>query len=285
MAITKINGKDRSRKDRSLWSRLGFGAARAPEQERTPGPEQPGFIGEWVRTIVVLVFALTFVGQVMAIPTSSMHNTLLTGDHLLVDKLAYAPAGAISSHLLPYTEVKRGDIIVFRHPIRLDENLVKRAIGVPGDHIKLVNKQLWLNGHLAREPYVLHITDWYDEYRDNFPVGGTVSDIQAAGGELFARRAMEMLRNHVVNGELVVPAGNYFAMGDNRDNSLDSRYFGFVPRENIIGKPSIILWSYDAPTEDLETYNVHHFVDLAEHFFSKTRWNRSLKLVEGYPLQ
>jgi signal peptidase I len=272
MAITKTNSKDSNAPKPSR-----------DQRERIPEPEQPGFIGEWVRTIVVLVFALTFVGQVMAIPTSSMHNTLLTGDHLLVDKLAYAPAGAISSHLLPYTDVKRGDIIVFRHPIRLDENLVKRAIGVPGDHIKLVNKQLWLNGHLVREPYTIHITDWYDEYRDNFPAG-PVSDAQS-GDERFARRATEMLHNHVMNGELVVPPGNYFAMGDNRDNSLDSRYFGFVPRENIIGKPSIILWSYDAPTEDLETYNVHHFVDLAEHFFSKTRWNRSLKLVEGYPLQ
>jgi len=243
-------------------------------------PEQRGFIAEWTWTILILVFAITFVAQVMAIPTSSMHNTLLTGDHLIIDKLAYSPAGPISRHLLPYRDVRRGDIIVFRHPILLDENYVKRCIGVPGDHIKLVNKQLWLNGHLVNEPYTIH-TPYFDPYRDEFPAG-TPDFIQ---DPRMYDRAMEMLKNNVVNGELVVPPGNYFAMGDNRDNSLDSRYWGLVPRENIIGMPTIILWSYDAPTQDLQTYNVHHFIDLAEHFFTKTRWNRTLKLVQGYPLQ
>ena len=242
--------------------------------------EQRGFIAEWTWTILILVFAITFVAQVMAIPTSSMHNTLLTGDHLIIDKLAYSPGGAISRHLLPYEDVKRGDIIVFRHPILLDENYVKRCIGVPGDHIKLVNKQLWLNGHLVNEPYAIHMP-YFDQYRDDFP-SGTPDFIQ---DPRMYDRAMEMLKNDVVNGELVVPPGQYFAMGDNRDNSLDSRYWGLVPRANIIGKPTIILWSYDAPTQDLQSYNVHHFVDLAEHFFTKTRWNRTLKLVQGYPLK
>src|SRR5579884_4090228 len=220
--------------------------------------EQRGFVGEWTWTILILVFAITFVAQVMAIPTSSMHNTLLTGDHLIIDKLAYSPPGAVSRYLLPYEDVKRGDIIVFRHPILLDENYVKRCIGVPGDHIKLINKQLWLNGHLVNEPYAIHITAYYDQYRDNFPQG-TPDFIQH---QRMYDRAQEMVKNDVVNGELVVPPGNYFAMGDNRDNSLDSRSWGPVPRENIIGKPAIILWSYDAPTADLQSYNLHHFVDL-----------------------
>jgi signal peptidase I len=96
-----------------------------------------------------------------------------------------------------------------------------------------------------------------------------------------------MLINHVVNGELVIPAGQYFAMGDNRDNSSDSRFWGFVPRENIIGKPLVIYWSYDAPTERLADGNINldHVLDLAQHFFTKTRWNRTLKLIRGYPLQ
>jgi signal peptidase I len=249
-----------------------------PAQRTT---EQRGFVAEWTWTILILVFAITFVAQVMAIPTSSMHNTLLTGDHLIIDKLAYSPPGAVSSHLLPYQDVRRGDIIVFRHPILLDENYVKRCVGVPGDHIKLINKQLWLNGHVVNEPYAIHITPYYDQYRDNFPQGSPdfIQDPR------MYERAGEMLKNNVVNGELVVPPGNYFAMGDNRDNSLDSRYWGLVPRENIIGKPTIILWSYDAPTADLQSYNVHHFIDLAQHFFTKTRWNRTLKLVQGYPLQ
>jgi signal peptidase I len=244
-------------------------------------PPVRGFVAEWAWTILILVWATTFVAQVMAIPTSSMHNTLLTGDHLIVDKLAYSPPGAISKHLLPYSDVQRGDIIVFRHPTLLDENYVKRAIGLPGDHIKLINKQLWLNGHLPNEPYVIHIRPEYDQYRDNFPDGGPVF---AFDQKMYDREAA-MLHDNVVNGELVVPPGYYFAMGDNRDNSLDSRYWGLVPRGNIIGKPAIILWSYDAPTEDLKDYNVHHFIDLAQHFFTKTRWDRTLRLVQGYPLQ
>ena len=101
---------------------------------------------------------------------------------------------------------------------------------------------------------------------------------------LMLQRALAMLREDVVNGELVVPPGNYFAMGDNRDNSLDSRYWGLVPRDNIMGKPLIIFWSYDAPTDDLKDYNLHHMVDLGLHFFTKTRWDRTFKLIHGYPL-
>ena len=97
-------------------------------------------------------------------------------------------------------------------------------------------------------------------------------------------RAREMLANHVVNGELVVPSGFYFAMGDNRDNSLDSRYWGFVPRENIIGKPLLIFWSYNAPTEDWIGYDPGHFLDVARNFYSKTRWSRTLMLVRPHPI-
>ncbi len=254
-------------------------AAPAPKKSAPPAR---GFVAEWAWTILILVWATTFVAQVMAIPTSSMHNTLLTGDHLIVDKLAYAPAGVISKHLLPYEDVKRGDIIVFRHPILLDENYVKRCIGVPGDHIKLIDKKLWLNGHMPNEPYAIHIAYSSDPYRDNFPADGPPDFFRTIAHR---DRTLAMLQNNVVNGELVVPPGFYFAMGDNRDNSEDSRYWGLVPRENIIGKPAIILWSYDAPTEDLKDYNVHHFIDLAEHFFTKTRWDRTLRLVQGYPLK
>jgi signal peptidase I len=247
----------------------------------TARPPERGFIPEWTWTLLILVFALTFEGQVMAIPTSSMHDTLLTGDHLLVDKLTYSPHDALSGMVLPYREVKRGDIIVLRLPTNLQETYVKRVIGIPGDHVRLLNKQVWLNGHAVREPYTIHITDYYDPYRDNFPTGDP-GYVRFPG---MRERALEMLHDDVRGGELVVPRGSYFAMGDNRDNSLDSRYWGLVPRENIIGKPMIILWSYDAPTEDLESYTVHHFVDLAQHFFTKTRWNRTLKLVQSYPLQ
>ena len=240
-----------------------------------------GFIPDWTWNILIMVWAFPFVAQPMVIPTSSMHNTLLTGDHLLVDKLAYSPHNSIDGHLLPYVDVKRGDIIVFRHPAKLADNLVKRVIGVPGDRIRLVNKQLVLNRGLPVEPYVTHIDPNYRPYRDDFPEG--TPDYRPDDRQY--ERAMAMLHDDVVNGELVVPDGQYFAMGDNRDNSSDSRYWGLVPRENIIGKPTIILWSYDAPTRDLEDYTTHHFVDLAEHFFTRTRWDRTLRLVNGYPLK
>jgi signal peptidase I len=207
-----------------------------------------------------------------------MVGTLLIGDHVLVDKLIYAPSGALSRAILPYRDVRRGDIIVFRYPLNIQEDYVKRAIGVPGDHIKLINKQLWLNGHLVNEPYAIHSSSMIDPYRDNFP-GPPNSPLQ--------QPAIDMLENHVVNGELLVPPDTIFAMGDNRDDSSDSRYWGFVPRENIVGTPVIIYWSYDAPTADLTNGNIgiDHIVDVVAHFFTKTRWSRTFRLTRGYPLK
>jgi len=236
-----------------------------------------GFIAEWTVTIVLLLFGTTTLVQAFVIPTGSMEDTLLIGDHLLVDKLAYSPGGALSSRLLPYRDVKRGDVIVFRYPVDIKQTFVKRAIGVPGDHIKIVNKQLYLNGKLATEPYVYHKTEYIDSYRDNFPGEPNVH---------VAESAIDMLMNHVKDGEVIVPPNTIFAMGDNRDSSLDSRYWGFVPRENIIGKPLIIYWSYDATTDALANpgISVDHLVDLVKHFPTKTRWRRTLNLIRGYPL-
>src|ERR1700679_2127262 len=115
---------------------------------------------EWTITVLILLFGTSTIAQPFVIPTSSMHNTLLTGDHLIVDKLAYAPSDAFSKHLLPYEDVQRGDIIVFLHPATPNEDLVKRCIGVPGDHIKMYNKQVYINGKLLKEPYVIHQNDF-----------------------------------------------------------------------------------------------------------------------------
>jgi signal peptidase I len=237
-----------------------------------------GFVAEWTVTIVLLLFATTFLVQAFVIPSASMENTLLIGDHVLVDKLIYAPPGAVSRHLLPYHDVRRGDVIVFRYPRNVAEDYVKRAIGVPGDHIKLVNKQLWLNGHFVNEPYAVHTSAYMDPYRDNFPNAGETPNDPAA---------VYMLQHDVVNGELVVPPNYVFAMGDNRDDSLDSRYWGLVPRENIIGTPLIIYWSYEASTTDLTNPNIglDHIFDVIIHFPQKTRWSRTFKLIRGYPLK
>jgi signal peptidase I len=237
-----------------------------------------GVIAEWTVTILLLLFGTTTLVQAFVIPTGSMEDTLLIGDHLLVDKLAYAPAGPISKYILPYEDPKRGDIIVFRYPVDIKQTFVKRVMGVPGDRIRLENKSVFLNGHKLDEPYKIHKTEYIDSYRDNFPSQPNFPQYE---------RGQAMLENNVKNGEVVVPQGYYFAMGDNRDSSLDSRYWGFVPRENIIGKPLIIYWSYDAPTSALAnpTIGLDHIIDLAEHFFTKTRWNRTFRLIHGYPVQ
>lgn len=246
--------------------------------ETAPKKKVRGEMAEWIVTFIVLVFGTSLMAEPMVIPTSSMHNTLLTGDHLIVDKIAYSPPDALSKHILPYLPVKRGDIIVFRNPVLLVD-YVKRVIGVPGDRIKMIHKQVYRNGRALSEPYAIHVDNGFDPFRDDFPNGGFLAYSPFPG--ISPDVANQMLQKNVVNGELVVPEGNYFAMGDNRDNSLDSRYWGLVPRENITGKPVLIFWSYDADTKDLEEYSIHHFVDLAEHFFTKTRWDRTLKLIHG----
>jgi signal peptidase I len=237
-----------------------------------------GTIAEWAITILLLLFGTTTLVQAFVIPTGSMEDTLLIGDHLLVDKLAYAPSGNVSKYILPYQEPKHGDIIVFRYPVDISQTFVKRTIGVPGDHIKIINQQVYRNGVKLNEPYVYHKNPYPDSFRDNFP--------SSEPNLMLAPSAQAMLANNVVNGEVVVPPNSFFAMGDNRDNSLDSRYWGFVPRENIIGKPLIIYWSYDANTESLAGTSVNtlvqHFIDLGEHFFTKTRWNRTFRLIHGY---
>ena len=230
----------------------------------------------------MLLFGTTTVAQAFVIPTGSMQDTLLIGDHLLVDKLAYAPAGSLTKHLLPYEDPKHGDIIVFRYPPEINTTLVKRLIGMPGDRLKIDHGVVYRNGTRLNEPYVYHKYA-YDPRFDNFP---TVCCLPVKE-DLAQQSQRDMLTRDVVAGEVVVPANSYFAMGDNRDNSSDSRFWGFVPRENIIGKAFLIYWSYRASTEDLtgETADsmLTHFVDLGEHFFTRTRWERTFKLVRGFP--
>lgn len=250
-------------------------AAKAKEKAE---PEHRNAIAEWAVTILMLLFGTSTLLQAFVVPTGSMEKTVLIGDHLIVDKLAYAPPGAVSKYVLPYTQVKRGDVIVFRYPLDINQNYVKRVIGIPGDHIHIVNKQVFINGHAVDEPYKVIIPEQTSMYLNNFP---RMPDIG------IYPRGQEMLAKYVENGELVVPLGFYYAMGDNRDNSADSRFWGLVPRENIVGKPVIIFWSYDAPTEQLANGNIDidHLIDIATHFFTKTRWERTFRIVRGYPLQ
>jgi signal peptidase I len=252
-----------------------------PAPKKTPKDRQRSTLAEWSVTIALLLFGTTTLAQAFVIPTGSMEDSLLVGDHLLVDKLAYAPADGFSKHFLPYQEPKHGDIIVFRYPPDLSLTLVKRLIGVPGDRLKIDHGVVYRNGARLNEPYVYHKYA-YDPALDNFP-----NPCCRPVKEDFAQEAQrEMLERDVVSGEVIVPVNRYFAMGDNRDNSSDSRYWGFVPRENIIGKPFLIYWSYRAPTDELlgesTESTLRHFVDLGEHFFTRTRWERTFKLVRGF---
>ena len=255
-----------------------MGARTDPTGTKKAGNAARGTIAEWTLSILLYLFCTTTLVQAFVIPTGSMEDSLLIGDHLLVDKLTYAPAGPIGKYLLPYQDVERGDIVVFYYPIDPTQHFVKRVVGVPGDRLRIANKELWVNGKKADEPYVVHKSDYIDAYRDNFPSPPRSMQVYEP--------AMRMLRENVDHGELVVPQGNYFAMGDNRDQSLDSRYWGFVPRGHIIGKPLLIWWSYDAPTERLQHpgISLEHLEDLALNFFTKTRWRRTFKLIREFDL-
>jgi signal peptidase I len=250
----------------------------SPQTPESSSPEVRHWIADWCVTLLLLLFGTTTILQAYVVPTGSMTNTVLVGDHMLVDKLTYAPAGPLARRLLPYREVRRGDIIVFRYPLDIRQNYVKRAIGVPGDRIRFENKQLILNGRRVHEPYLRLDAASRSDYLDNFPHPRPDVRIETRG--------MQMLAAHVQGSELVVPPGAYFALGDNRDASSDSRIWGLVPRENIVGTPTMIFWSYDAPTDQLSGgfFNPRHVVDVAQHFFTRTRWERTFRLVRGYPL-
>ncbi|HEX5233894.1 MAG TPA: signal peptidase I [Silvibacterium sp.] len=256
-------------------------AERAPAAANQKKDETPLEAFASICGILVLgLFALTFIFQNFAIPSGSMENTLLIGDHVLVDRTTLAPA----SHWAPfiyYRAPRRHDIIVFYKPV-LESNgerlyLVKRVIGIPGDHIHLVDGTVYVNGVAQNEPYAQVATDSLP-YRDDFPDVPPPPD-----SNVTAEWALD-LPNHVQNGDIVVPPGYYFAMGDNRPLSLDSRYWGFVPRANIVGRPMFVYWSFKSDESDYDqTSLVDRAISLGQvaiHFFGRTRWERTLHLVK-----
>ncbi len=229
-------------------------------------------------TIVIAVFVITFLVQAFEIPSESMEDTLLIGDYLLVDKTHYAPAG-IWDHILPYSDVRRQEIVVFRYPLHPADHFVKRVIGLPGDHVRLWHRRVYVNGQPLNEPYVVYKDSFPDQFRDNFPNG------YADSPQANPRWRVELHRN-VVNGELVVPPDCYFVMGDNRNQSADSRYWGFVPRQNIIGRPLLIHWSVrnhaggddGAPSWDMND-KLSTWWRILVHPQRELRWRRMFRLV------
>jgi signal peptidase I len=246
-----------------------------PPIVRTVGSDVIGSLQSLLGTVVIAIFVITFIVQAFQIPSESMENTLLVGDYLLVNKLCYGGKG-LGDHLMPYQKITRGDVIVFHYPVDPAQHFVKRVIGVPGDRLRMVNKKVWINGKPLEEPYVRFLEPPNNMFRDNFPR----LDVPALGLEGKWWQEMHKL---VEDGQLIVPDGHYFAMGDNRDDSQDSRYWGFVPRENIIGRPLLIYWSVKPVYVDIPPASfmgkLYHVVYSATHILQITRWNRTLRLV------
>jgi signal peptidase I len=246
----------------------------------------PEAVASIASVLVIGLFILTFLCQNFVIPSGSMEKTLLVGDHLVVDRITLAPPSKWMP-LVHYREPKRNDIIVFIKPGELDADgkpvdmfLVKRLIGLPGDHIRLHDGIVSINGvaqSLPEDGDNAISNPGEKQYLDEFPSISPADNPNAT-----ERWAVDFPR-YVENGELVVPAGKYFMMGDHRHSSLDSRYWGFVPRENIVGRPLFNYWSFVTPEDQYEKTGIDNTVawmsHVALHFFSDTRWKRTLHRV------
>jgi signal peptidase I len=229
-------------------------------------------------TVILALFGTSFVVQAFKIPSPSMEPTLLVGDHLLVNKFVYGGRGAWYDRFLPYRDIQRGDIIVFRFPFDDHAHYVKRVIAVPGDRVKIVDQQVFVNARPLAENYKVHDPAVYDPYGDNFPPSTRFFPQRNVRSEW-----ADDILNHVENGELLIPPQKLFVMGDNRDHSWDSRYWGFVDRESVMGRPLMIYWSVDATSDDyLDRSALGRLIGFTHTLARlpvKTRWARMFRSV------
>lgn len=256
--------------------------AKKAEEKTGPKVEQKETAMEFISSMAVVLvtglFIVTFNMQAFEIPSSSMVKTLLVGDHVFVDRETVAPKTNWAGPLLPYRAIEHGDIIVFLSPVQPGLHVVKRIIGIPGDRIRLVNGIVYRNGERLNEPYVIHSLKDYNRYRDEFPsVSPRESGVQVAT-EWFLTQ-----NNYIKDGEITVPPDSYFGMGDNRDVSWDSRYWGFIPRENVVGRPMFVYWSFETDESQYLKNSMPERIQwlghVALHFFDKTLWSRTLHVV------
>lgn len=246
--------------------------------EEKPRETTVEFLASLAGVLVTGLFIITFVLQAFEIPSSSMEDTLLIGDHVFVNREQFAPPTRWMGPLLPYRDIRRNDIVVFLSPEEQGLFVVKRIIGIPGDHVHLRDGVVYRNGEKLSEPYALHKIADYNPYRDNFPAVPP-SEMYGVRNEQWTQE----LPAHLQGGDIVVPPDSFFAMGDNRDVSYDSRYWGFIPRKNVIGRPMFVYWSFETPEDQYEHTAMKDRIaflgHIALHFFDETRWRRTLRLV------
>ncbi len=261
-------------------------AAPAPAPERSEVQTETPLesLASICTALAAMLFVITFIFQNFEIPSASMVKTLLIGDHVVVDRVSLAPSSAWAP-FVHYRAVQRGDVIVFLkpNPETPDLFLVKRAIGIPGDRIHLRNGIVYLNGVAQNEPQAgKPVNDGVDQhaynaYRDDFPSIPASVEYGAT-----ASWALDM-PSHVQGDDLVVPPGKIFAMGDNRTESLDGRYWGFVPQENIVGRPMFVYWSFETPADQIDKQSLGErlsfMAHVALHIFDQTRWKRTFHVV------
>jgi signal peptidase I len=241
-------------------------------------PTLPEALASLLRTVVVALFLLTFVLQPFLIPSESMEHTLLVGDFLLFNKQVYAPAGKFTHWLVPYRDVERGDIVIFHHPE--PPLLVKRVVGVPGDRLRIEDGRVFVNGVALDEPYAAFEPAPPNPFRDNFPAK-IYTDPQVDPDWWMQMQGL----TH--DGEMMVPAGEYFVLGDNRNHSKDSRYWGFVPRQAIVARPLVIYFSLRRPsTTDVQQASLNagddklgHDRELSSILTGFARWKRIFRVV------
>jgi signal peptidase I len=274
VAESAISSRDRKRSQKEQKGKPT--ASKAPPEK--PSESVMEFISSIANVFVIGLFIITFVVQAFEIPSGSMLQTLQIGDHLFVDRERVAPETKWAASFIPYRPIHRGDIVVFVSPAQPGLFLVKRIRGVPGDRLHLSNGRLYINGQLQDEPFVQH-TGPSDTYKNNFP------DVPPSELEAYATPEWQLTMANYKDkdGNIVVPPDRYFAMGDNRDNSYDSRFWGFVPRENVVGRPLFIYWSFETPDKQYEktawSDRLAFIGHVVLHFFDETRWSRTLRMV------
>jgi signal peptidase I len=240
-------------------------------------PTLPEAAASLLKTVVVALFLLSFVFQPFLIPSESMERTLLVGDFLLMNKQIYAPAGGLTRWILPYREVERGDIVVFHHP--RPEILIKRVMGLPGDRLRIVEGQVFINSQKIHEPYVAFEPPTSGPpFGDDFPAVGTY-----ASDPRIDPKWWHQMQSLIRNGELEVPAGYYFVMGDNRNYSADSRSWGLVSRQQIVARPLVIYFSLTRPssTDTLQAVDdrLGHDSGISSRLGGFARWKRIFTVV------